>query len=325
MSYQRMALRGLATIRLQRYRLLAALSTSTLLFLPAVIIALSGLPAVWIFPFTLTAAYAMMVALLAGRLRLASLLGLPAMQLLGLATATSSWLLLPLLATTLLLMAAAARSGLHKGLQFWVFCLLLGNMQPPLPLPYWLHGGIALLGAAYGLLLARFGLRGWQRVLPGASRQDTWRYAWHLLLWGCLSWLAAARWHLPHAWWLPVLVVGIIDPSPKRMIWLLKERVYGTFIGCLLAALLAWWQPPAAIHMLLLCLTLTIALMLMQHSFRWFIAGLTLLVLSVMPVEQVQHGVLERIADTILLGVLLGSLAWWLEMGLQRQSHDNTC
>jgi hypothetical protein len=50
-----------------------------------------------------------------------------------------------------------------------------------------------------------------------------------------------------------------------------------------------------------LCLVLTTALMLMQRSFRWFIAGLTLLVLSVMPVAQVQHG-WWRVADTLLVG-----------------------
>ncbi len=102
------------------------------------------------------------------------------------------------------------------------------------------------------------------------------------------------------------------------MIWLVKERVYGTLIGGLLAAGLAWWQPVPAIHMLVLCLTLTAALMLMQRSFRWFIAGLTLLVLSVMPVTQIQHGVVERVADTLLVGVLLASLAWWLELGVKQ-------
>jgi uncharacterized membrane protein YccC len=101
------------------------------------------------------------------------------------------------------------------------------------------------------------------------------------------------------------------------MIWLLKERVYGTLFGGVLAAALAWWQPVPAIHMLILCLSLTTALMLMQRSFRWFIAGLTLLVLSAMPVTQVEHGVVERVADTMLVGVLLGSLAWWLEIGVK--------
>jgi hypothetical protein len=50
-----------------------------------------------------------------------------------------------------------------------------------------------------------------------------------------------------------------------------------------------------------------------------------LLVLSAMPVTQVQHGVVERVADTMLVGVLLGSLAWWLEMGvrqLRTQAQD---
>lgn len=325
MTYPRLALRGLATIRHERFRLMRALSTSTLLFTPAVLIALTSQPASWIFPFTLSAAYSMMIVLLAGRLSLASLAGLPAMQWLGHACGGQGWLMLPVLAGMLLLMALSARRGLHKGMQFWVFCLLLSNMMPPQGMPASLHAVLALAGALYGLLLGRWGLRGWQRVLPGASSADTRRYAWHLVLGGCLAWLASARMHLPHTWWLPVLVVGIIDPSPQRMIWLVKERVYGTLAGGVLAAALAWWQPAPAIHMLILCLSLTTALMLMQRSFRWFIAGLTLLVLSAMPVTQVQHGVVERVADTMLVGVLLGSLAWWLEMGvrqLRTQAQD---
>lgn len=275
MTYPRLALRGLATIRHQRLRLLRALTTSTLLFMPAVLIAISAQPAGWIFPFTLTAAYSMMIVLLAGRLQLASVAGLPVMQWLGHASGSQGWLMLPLLAGMLLLMAISARRGLHKGMQFWVFCLLLSNMMPPQGLPASQHALLSVAGALYGLLLGRWGLRGWQRVLPGASPADTRRYAWHLVLGGCLAWLVATRMHLPHTWWLPVLVVGIIDPSPQRMIWLLKERVYGTLFGGVLAAALAWWQPAPAIHMLILCLSLTTALMLMQRSFRWFIAGLT--------------------------------------------------
>ncbi|WP_159880663.1 MULTISPECIES: FUSC family protein [Aquitalea] len=318
MTYPRLALRGLATIRHERFRLMRAVSTSTLLFTPAVLIAISNQPASWIFPFTLSAAYSMMIVLLARRLSLPSLAGLPAMQWLGHAYAGQSWMMLPVLAGMLLLMAVAARRGLHKGMQFWVFCLLLSNMMPSQGIPAGLHALLALAGALYGLMLGHWGLRGWQRVLPGASLADTRRYAWHLVLWGCLAWLASARMHLPHTWWLPVLVVGIIDPSPQRMIWLVKERVYGTLAGGVMAAALAWWQPAPAIHMLILCLSLATALMLMQRSFRWFIAGLTLLVLSAMPVTQVQHGVVERVADTLLVGVLLGSLAWWLEMGVKQ-------
>ncbi|PXX46348.1 MULTISPECIES: FUSC family protein [Aquitalea] len=318
MTYPRMALRSLATIRHERFRLLRALSTSTLLFLPAMVFALTDQPAGWIFPFTLTTAYSMMIVLLAGRLQWVSLAGLPAMQWLGQASQGQDGLMLAALVCMLLLMATAARRGLHKGLQFWVFCLLLSNMMPASSLPLGQHLLLAGSGAVYGLLLGRWGLRGWARVLPGAARADARRYAWHLTLWGCLAWLAAAHLHLPHTWWLPVLVVGIIDPSPRRMIWLVKERVYGTLIGGLLAAGLAWWQPVPAIHMLVLCLTLTAALMLMQRSFRWFIAGLTLLVLSVMPVTQIQHGVVERVADTLLVGVLLASLAWWLELGVKQ-------
>jgi hypothetical protein len=323
MIYPRLALRGLATIRHARFRLLRALSTSTLLFVPAMLFAISDQPASWIFPFTLSAAYSMMIMLLAKRLSLLSLLGLPAMQWLGQACAGKAWLMLPVLAAMLLLMAQASRRGLHKGVQFWVFCLLLANMMPAPALPAGQHAVLAFCGAVYGLLLGRYGLAGWHRVLPGAAREDARRYAWHLLLFGGLAWLAAGRWHLPHTWWLPVLVVGIIDPSPQRMLWLVKERVYGTLLGGVLAALLAWWQPPPAIHMLVLCLSLTTALMLMQRSFRWFMAGLTMLVLSVMPVAQIQHGVVERVADTLLVGVLLGSLAWWLEMGVKQQMAQN--
>ena len=317
MRYQRQALRGLATLHRQRIRLLRAASSSCLLFMPALLIASCNLPMTWIFPFTLTAAYSMMIVLLAGRLGRVSLLGLPGMQLLGQFSHAAPWLMPPLPAGMLLLMGLSARHGLHKGLQFWVFALLLNNMMPPLAMPAWQHGWLTLSGALYGWLIARHGLQGWPRVLPGASMPDTRRYAWHLVLWGCLGWLAATHLHLPHTWWLPVLVVGIIDPSPKRMMWLVKERVYGTLHGGLLATLLGWWQPLPAIHMLILCLTLSWALMCMQRSFRGFIACLTLLVLSAMPVAQVEHGAVERIADTVLVGVLLLSLAWWLETGIK--------
>ena len=323
MTYPRLALRGLATIRHVRFRLLHALSTSTLLFVPAMLFALSDQPASWIFPFTLSAAYSMMIVLLAKRLSLYSLAGLPAMQWLGQACIGKEWLMLPVLAGMLLIMALVSRHGLHKGMQFWLFSLLLANMMPASTLPIGQHALLAFCGAVYGLLLGHYGLADWHRVLPGAARDDVRRYAWHLLLCGCLAWLAGGRWHLPHTWWLPVLVVGIIDPSPQRMLWLVKERVYGTLLGGVLAALLAWWQPPPAIHMLIMCLVLTTALMLMQRSFRGFIAGLTLLVLSVMPVAQVQHGVVERVADTLLVGVLLGSLAWWLEIGVRQQLVQN--
>jgi hypothetical protein len=65
MTYPRLALRGLATIHHVRFRLLHALSTSTLLFVPAMLFAISDQPASWIFPFTLSAAYSMMIVLLA--------------------------------------------------------------------------------------------------------------------------------------------------------------------------------------------------------------------------------------------------------------------
>ncbi|NWK77884.1 hypothetical protein [Aquitalea sp. LB_tupeE] len=158
MSYPRLALRGLATIRHVRFRLLHALSTSTLLFVPAMLFALSDQPASWIFPFTLSAAYSMMIVLLAKRLSMYSVFGLPAMQWLGQASIGKARLMLPVLAGMLLVMAMASRRGLHKGMQFWVFSLLLANMMPASTLPAGQHAVLAFGGAVYGLLLGQYGL-----------------------------------------------------------------------------------------------------------------------------------------------------------------------
>lgn len=322
MSYSRRALQGLAALHRERARLTRATAASGLLFLPAVLIALAGLPADWIFPLTLSAAYGLLIRLLASRLETASLLGLPAMHMLGQLSAPHVWLALPLLAWALWTMGRLSRIGLHKGAQFWVYSLLLGNMMPPLALPYWQHAGLMMAGVLYGILIGRHALAGWQRVLPGAAKDDSLRYARHLLAGVCLAWLAAVQLKLPHTWWLPIIVAGLLDPSPSRMRWLVRERVIGTLIGAALALLLAWCQLPPAWHLLTLCLGMSYALMKMQRSFRGFISGLTFVVLSVMPETLIRAGSLERLADTVLVGLLLMALAWRLERRMEDAAQD---
>jgi uncharacterized membrane protein YccC len=89
------------------------------------------------------------------------------MQWLGQACIGKPWLMLPVLAGMLLIMAMTSRCGLHKGMQFWVFGLLLANMMPTPALPAWQHALLAFCGAVYGCCWV---VTAW-RLAPGVTRR----------------------------------------------------------------------------------------------------------------------------------------------------------
>ncbi|OHX21593.1 FUSC family protein [Chromobacterium sphagni] len=315
MPHRKLALHSLGWLRYQRRRILRAGQISALLFAPAVGLALAGHAAA-VFLFALAANYSVLCMILARRLQPWSVPAIPALYLAGRLCVGQPLAMALLLSACLALLAASARRGLHKGMQFWVFALLLGNMTPTAAIAPWQEAGWMLLGAGYGGALARIGLADWFQALPGAAAADARRYAWHLLPWGMLAWLAGNWMHGAHAWWLPLAVVAIPDPSPERMLWLARERAIGTLAGTLLSGLLYWtllWLSLAPVwHVLALCLLQMLLLITIRHSFRVFIAMLTALVLSLLPPTQLAHGMLERVADTLIAAMLLGALAWFL-------------
>ncbi|AXE29726.1 hypothetical protein DK842_07385 [Chromobacterium phragmitis] len=315
MPYQKYALHGLGWVRYQRRRILRAALFSALLFAPAAALTLAGHGA-GMFLFALAANYSAFCMMLARRLQPWSLLAIPGLYLAGRLCAGQPTIMLLLLAAGLALQALSARRGLHKGVQFWLFALLLGNMTPAAAIPPWQEAAWMLLGAAYGGALARLGMRDWFRVLPAASVADARRYAWHLLPWGLLAWLAASWMRGAHAWWLPIAAVAIPDPSPERMLWLARERTIGTLAGALLGAGLYWalraLDAAPIWHVLALASLQAATLIAMRHSFRVFVALLTALVLSLLPPGQLASGALERVEDTLIAALLFGALAWFL-------------
>ncbi|OWY38007.1 hypothetical protein CEK28_13820 [Xenophilus sp. AP218F] len=315
MPYQKFALHSLGWLHYQRQRIGRACLISLLLFAPATAMTLGGLPAA-VFVFTLAANYSLLTLIMAKRLQPLSVAAIPGLYLAGRLACGHPWLMLLLLAAALLLMGLAARRGLHKGVQFWVFSLLLGNMTPPSTLPPWQEAGWMWLGCLYGTALCGWGLREWLRVLPGEAAPEARRYAGHLLLWGTLAWLAGLWLHSPHAWWLPIAALAILDPLPERMLWLARERAIGTLAGALISAGLFWTltalRAAPVWHVAALCLLQMLMLITMRHSFRVFIAMLTALVLSLLPAAQLASGALERVADTLAAGLLLAALAWLL-------------
>lgn len=315
MPYPKYALHSLGWMRYQRRRILRAALFSALLFAPAAALTLSGHGA-GVFLFALAANYSALCMMLARRLQPLSLLAIPGLYLAGRLCAGHPAIMLALLATGLALQALSARRGLHKGVQFWLFALLLGNMTPAAAMPPWQEAAWMLAGAGYGGALARLGLRDWFRVLPAACAADARRYAWHLLPWGILAWLAGGWMRGAHAWWLPIAAVAIPDPSPDQMLWLARERTIGTLAGALLSGLMYWslraLEAPPLWHVLTLALLQMAMLIAMRHSFRVFVALLTALVLSLLPPGQLASGALERVEDTLVAALLFAALAWFL-------------
>ncbi|AUH53213.1 hypothetical protein CXB49_21675 [Chromobacterium sp. ATCC 53434] len=315
MPYQKYALHSLGWVRYQRRRILRAALFSALLFAPAAALTLAGHGA-GVFLFALAANYSALCLVLARRLQPLSLLAIPGLYLAGRLCVGHPALMLALLAAALALQALSARRGLHKGVQFWLFALLLGNMTPAAAIPPWQEAAWMLLGAGYGGALARLGLKDWFRVLPAACAADARRYAWHLLPWGVLAWLASGWMRGAHAWWLPIAAVAIPDPSPEQMLLLARERTIGTLAGALLGGALYWSQraldASPLVHVLVLALLQTAVLIAMRHSFRVFVALLTALVLSLLPPDQLARGALERVEDTLIAALLFAALAWFL-------------
>ncbi|UTH76065.1 FUSC family protein [Chromobacterium sp. IIBBL 290-4] len=326
MPYQKYALHSLGWVRYQRRRILKAALFSALLFAPAAALTMGGLGA-GVFVFALAANYSALCMMLARRLQPASWLAIPACYLIGRLCVDWPLPMFAVLAASLALLACSARHGLHKGVQFWVFALLLGDMTPAAAIPPWQEAGWMLLGAAYGGTLARIGLKDWFRVLPAASAADVRRYAWHLLPWGLLAWLAGGWMHSAHAWWLPIAAIAIPDPSPERMLWLARERAMGTLAGALLSGLLYWLLRALSLgplwHVLALAALQMTMLIAMRHSFRVFVALLTALVLSLLPTAQLASGALERVEDTLIAALLFGALAWFLRQRAQPSPNSS--
>ncbi|MDF0604063.1 FUSC family protein [Neisseriaceae bacterium TC5R-5] len=313
LSYQKTALRSLAVLHRQQPRLLRAMLISLLLFTPATLFSLSGLNDL-IYPFTLAATYGVIIYIQAKPLSWPSILLLPTLCLAGRLSIPFPPAMFGLLFTCLVLMASSARRGWHKGIQFWVFGLLLGNMTQSSSLLPWQEALLMVMGCTYGVALARLGLYNWGRILPGASVDDSYRYMLHLVPAGLLAWLLAYWMHWPHGWWLVLLAVGIPDPSPERLLQLAKERIIGTLQGALFAAALFYLSLSIVLHSLGLCLMLTVALVSLQRNFRLFVSMLTALVLSLLPASQFGHGVLERVIDTLAAALFFSLLLWLLAL-----------
>lgn len=296
-------------IGLQRQRLQHALLASCGVLFPAML-ALSFDADAVARPLALATLYGLFIALLAPRLMRATLLALPA------AFAAGQWLhanllvLGALLAVLLALQALSSRRGWHKGVQFWVFMLLLGQWSPPAALPPWLQALAMLAGSAWGMALAATLLPAWRSFPPRASPRAALHYGLVMLTLALLLWTASSRLQPLHGYWLPILALGMCDPSAEQMGWLGRERVIGTLYGAVAAWLLGWLPPTPLWHALLLILVLSATLMMMGKHFRGFIAGLTLLVLTLQPPQLFRASLLERLLDTVACALAVSAVAW---------------
>jgi hypothetical protein len=108
---------------------------------------------------------------------------------------------------------AASSQGYHRGLFGMLAAVLMGSFEPAAPELVLARSGALFAGAAYGLLLVMTVARRTNAPSLAVHPQTALSYAVLLAVLVLVAWLVARMAGFAHAWWLPLTVATLGEPS----------------------------------------------------------------------------------------------------------------
>jgi uncharacterized membrane protein YccC len=117
-----------------------------------------------------------------------------------------------------------------------------------------------------------------------------------------------------HAYWLMLTIAVILKPSFSMTKQRRTDRVTGTLIGCVLAALILYYvrSPIALLGVLFAATVASIAFVQVKYRFTAIAASLHALILISLLTPAVDQVILERISDTIIGAVIATAFSFVL-------------
>lgn len=134
---------------------------------------------------------------------------------------------------------AAGSLGLQRGLVALLGAALLGSFEPAAAGDALRRAGFMLGGIVYGFLIVTTVLRKVSVSGRAVRPQATVGYAVLLAVLALFAWYAARMAGLAHAWWLPLAVVVVSEPTAPRSAWHSLVRTAGVLCATLLLVGLA--------------------------------------------------------------------------------------
>ena len=108
---------------------------------------------------------------------------------------------------------AASSQGYHRGLFGMLAAVLMGSFEPAAAELVLARSGAMFAGAAYGLLLVMTVAKQTNAPSLAVHPQTALSYAVLLAVLVLVAWLVARMAGFPHAWWLPLSVATLGEPS----------------------------------------------------------------------------------------------------------------
>jgi hypothetical protein len=108
---------------------------------------------------------------------------------------------------------AASSQGYHRGLFGMLAAVLMGSFEPAEPALVLARSGVMFAGAAYGLLLVKTVARRTNAPSLAVHPQTALSYAVLLAVLVLVAWLVARMAGFAEAWWLPLTVAALGEPS----------------------------------------------------------------------------------------------------------------
>jgi Fusaric acid resistance protein-like len=157
---------------------------------------------------------------------------------------------------------AASSQGYHRGLFGMLAAVLMGSFEPADPELVLARSGAMFAGAAYGLLLVMTVAKRTNAPSLAVHPQTALSYAVLLAVLVLVAWLVARMAGFAHAWWLPLAVAALgepsLDGSAGKAVWRLAAALAATLLILVLldAVVVPSVRAVCAIGLLLAILTL---------------------------------------------------------------------
>jgi hypothetical protein len=211
---------------------------------------------------------------------------------------------------------AASSQGYHRGLFGMLAAVLIGAFEPAAADAVLARSTAMFAGTGYGLLLVKTVARNVDATSRAVHPQTALSYAVLLAVLVLAAWLMARMTGAPNAWWLPLSVAALGEPSlegsPGRAVAGLAAALAGTLLS--LAALQGLEQPGLRVGC---AVALLLALLLLGRKHPWLQGFLLapILVLIAVPVTagaDVTHMTATMLASGFVFAfTVLGKWMLW--------------
>jgi hypothetical protein len=199
---------------------------------------------------------------------------------------------------------AASSQGYHRGLFGMLAAVLIGAFEPATVDVVLARSTAMFAGTAYGLLLVKTVARNVDAPSRAVHPQTALSYAVLLAVLVLAAWLMARMTGAPNAWWLPLSVAALgepsLDSSPGRAVARLAAALAGTLL--LLVALQGLEQPAVRAGF---AVALLLALLLLGRRHLWLQGFLLAPLLVLIAVPGTARSEATHMAATMLASGLV--------------------